>query len=81
MGKELHLENDLEVGKTNGFSNGSHEDEQDEEAMGTDDVKSPPPSKGKAGRRSKSNGDSKSRPFFFFLIMQSWVLKNQCVKI
>uniref|UniRef100_A0A8C7XGV9 DNA (cytosine-5)-methyltransferase n=1 Tax=Oryzias sinensis TaxID=183150 RepID=A0A8C7XGV9_9TELE len=62
LGKELHLEKDVEVGKTNGFSNGSHEDEQDEEAMGTDDVKSPPPSKGKAGRRSKSNGDSKKSP-------------------
>lgn len=77
MGKELHLEDDTQAGKTNGFSNGSHEDEQEEEAMGADDVKSPPASKGKAGRKVKSNGDSKSRRFLF--IMQSWILENYSV--
>ncbi len=72
LGKELHLENGSHVdgmeqnGKTNGFTNGSHKDEdgvdvamdvQEEEEA----VKSPSAPKGKGGRRSKANSDTKSK--------------------
>lgn len=70
LGKELHLENgshsdDAEKnGKTNGFSNGSHKDEHDEDVTMSvqeeESVKSPTSSKGKGGRRSKANSDTKS---------------------
>lgn len=51
-------------GKSNGFTNGSHKDEEDvtmdveeeEEA-----IKSPTAPKGKGGRRSKANSDNKSK--------------------
>lgn len=68
LGKELHLENgshaddEEQNGKTNAFTNGSHKDEdvamdvQEEEEA----VKSPTASKGKGGRRSKANSDTKS---------------------
>lgn len=72
LGKELNLENGSHVdgveqnGKTNGFTNGSHKDEDGEDAtMDTQEdeeaVKSPTASKGKGGRRSKANSDTKSR--------------------
>lgn len=58
LGKELHLEN----GNSNGYTNGSHKGEEasmdvqeEEETM-----KSPTASKGKGGRRSKANSDTKS---------------------
>lgn len=72
LGKELHLENgshsdDAEKnGKTNGFSNGSHKDEHDEDVTMSvqeeeeESVKSPTASKGKGGRKSKANSDTKS---------------------
>uniref|UniRef100_A0A672JJ28 DNA (cytosine-5)-methyltransferase n=1 Tax=Salarias fasciatus TaxID=181472 RepID=A0A672JJ28_SALFA len=63
LGKELPLENGVEQnGRANGFSNGSHDDEtmgvQEEEEA----VKSPTAAKGKGGRRSKSNSDTKKSP-------------------
>lgn len=61
LGKELHHEN----GSSNGYTNGSHKEgdgedagmdvQEEEEAM-----KSPTASKGKGGRRSKANSDTKS---------------------
>lgn len=61
LGKELHLEN----GNSNGYTNGTHKDgdgedanmdvQEEEEAM-----KSPTASKGKGGRKSKANSDTKS---------------------
>ena len=78
LGKELHLENGSHVdgveqnGKSNGFTNGSHKEEADDVAMGSQEeeeeeeleaaVKSPTASKGKGGRRSKGNSDTKSKP-------------------
>lgn len=72
LGKELHLENGSHAdgveqnGKTNGYTNGSHKDQDDEDvSMGVDEeeeaVKSPAAPKGKGGRRSKSNSDTKSK--------------------
>lgn len=70
--KELNLENGSHVdgveqnGKTNGFTNGSHKHEdgvdvtmdvQEEEEA----IKSPTGPKGKGGRRSKANSDTKSK--------------------
>lgn len=61
LGKELHLEN----GNSNGYTNGSHKDEDGEEASmdvqeEEETMKSPTASKGKGGRRSKTNSDTKS---------------------
>lgn len=61
LGKELHLEN----GNSNGYANGSHKDDEGEEAnmdvQEEDEAKkSPTASKGKGGRRSKANADAKS---------------------
>lgn len=76
LGKELSLENGSSVdglehnGKTNGFANGSHKDEDSGNiTMGEDDseaVKSPGAPKGKGGRRSKANSDSKSKFYCVF---------------
>ena len=71
LGKELNLGNGSHVdgveqkGKANGFSNGSHKDEDGEDATmdvqeEEEAVKSPTASKGKGGRRSKANSDTKS---------------------
>lgn len=71
LGKELSLENGSHVdgaeqnGKTNGFTNGSHKDEDSEDvAMEVPEeeeaLKSPTASKGKGGRKSKSNSDTPS---------------------
>lgn len=73
LGKELRLENGSHVdgeqnGKTNGLSNGSHKDEEAEDVTmdvqegeeAEEAVKSPTASKGKAGRKSKGNSDTKS---------------------
>lgn len=78
LGKELHLENGSHVdaeqnGKTNGLSNGSHKDEEGEDVTmdvqegeeADEAVKSPTASKGKGGRKSKGNSDTKSMLFFF----------------
>lgn len=61
LGKELHHEN----GKSNGYINGSHKDEDGEDAVmdvqeEEEAMKSPTASKGKGGRRSKANTDTKS---------------------
>lgn len=72
LGKELHLENGSHVdgveqnGKMNGFTNGAHKDEEGEEVTmdmqeEEEAVKSPTASKGKGGRRSKANSDTKSK--------------------
>lgn len=72
LGKELHLENGSHVdgaeqnGKMNGFTNGSHKDEDSEDVtMDSQEeeeaIKSPTAPKGKGGRRSKANSDSKSK--------------------
>ena len=68
LGKELHLENgshaadEEQNGKTNGFTNGSHKDEDGEDVTMEEEeaVKSPTAAKGKGGRRSKANSDTKS---------------------
>lgn len=72
LGKELHLENGSHAdgeqnGKTNGLSNGSHKEEGEDATMDVQEgeeaeeaVKSPTASKGKGGRKSKGNSDSKS---------------------
>lgn len=71
LGNELHHENGSPVdgveqnGKKNGFTNGSHKDEDGENATmdvqeDEEAVKSPTASKGKGGRRSKTNSDTKS---------------------
>lgn len=68
LGKELHHENGAEQnGKANGFTNGSHKSEDGEDvSMDTQEeeeeeaVKSPTAPKGKGGRRSKANSDTKS---------------------
>lgn len=71
LGKELHLENGSHVdgveqnGKTNGFTNGSHKDEDSEDVtidvQGEEETaKSPTAPKGKGGRKSKANSDAKS---------------------
>lgn len=74
LGKELCLENGSHAdgveqnGKTNGFTNGSHKDEDDGDVTmaGEEEeaVKSPTASKGKGGRKSKSNADTKSEQSF-----------------
>lgn len=61
LGKELHHEN----GNSNGYTNGSYTDGNGEDAvMGVQEeeeaMKSPTASKGKGGRRSKANSDTKS---------------------
>lgn len=74
LGKELHIENGSHAdgteqnGKTNGFTNGSHKDEDSEEVTmdvqeeeDEEAVKSPTAPKGKGGRRSKGNSDPKSK--------------------
>lgn len=72
LGKELNLENGSHVdgmeknGKTNGFTNGSHKDEDGEDVTmdmheEEEAVKSPTAPKGKGGRRSKANSDNKSK--------------------
>ena len=69
--KELNLENGShddgmeQNGKTNGFTNGSHKDEDGEDVTmdvqeEEEAVKSPTATKGKGGRRSKANSDTKS---------------------
>lgn len=69
LGKELHLEKDVDDveqnGKTNGSSNGSQKDENTEDVTmdvqeEEEAVKSPTASKGKGGRKSKANSDTKS---------------------
>uniref|UniRef100_A0A665UGH7 DNA (cytosine-5)-methyltransferase n=1 Tax=Echeneis naucrates TaxID=173247 RepID=A0A665UGH7_ECHNA len=73
LGKELNLENGSHVdgveqnGKTNGFTNGSHKEEDVEDATmdvqeEEEAVKSPAAPKGKGGRRSKANSDTKKSP-------------------
>lgn len=71
LGKELHLENGSHVdgveqnGKMNGFTNGSHKDDGEDVTMDVQEeeeaVKSPTASKGKGGRKSKANSDTKSK--------------------
>lgn len=69
LGKELNLENGSHVegveqnGKTNGFTNGSHKDEDVTMDVPEEEVaiKSPTGPKGKGGRRSKANSDTKSK--------------------
>lgn len=71
LGKELHLENGSHVdgveqnGKMNGFTNGSHKDDGEDVTMDVQEeeeaVKSPTASKGKSGRKSKANSDTKSK--------------------
>lgn len=84
LGKELNLENGAHAdsleqnGKTNGFTNGSHKDE-DSEAVTMDvqeeeeAVKSPTAPKGKGGRRSKANSDTKSK------FETTFVSSNRCI--
>uniref|UniRef100_A0A8D3EAM3 DNA (cytosine-5)-methyltransferase n=1 Tax=Scophthalmus maximus TaxID=52904 RepID=A0A8D3EAM3_SCOMX len=74
LGKELNVENGShgadgaeQNGKTNGFTNGSHKEEDGEDATmdvqeEEEAVKSPTAPKGKGGRRSKANSDSKKSP-------------------
>ncbi|KAF3846191.1 hypothetical protein F7725_003269 [Dissostichus mawsoni] len=73
LGKELHLEKGSHVddveqnGKTNGSSNGSQKDENTEDVTmdvqeEEEAVKSPTASKGKGGRKSKANSDTKKSP-------------------
>lgn len=82
LGKELHFENGSHVdgveqnGKTNGFTNGSHKDEDSEDitmdGQGEEEtVKSPTAPKGKGGRKSKANSDTKSKfsDFLFFFLV------------
>lgn len=80
LGKELHLENGSHVddveqnGKTNGFTNGSHKDEDSEDVTmdaqeEEEAVKSPTASKGKGGRRSKANSDTKSKLDFLSMFL------------
>lgn len=71
LGKELHLENGSHVdgveqnGKMNGFTNGSHKDDGEDVTMGVQEeeeaLKSPTAPKGKGGRKSKANSDTKSK--------------------
>lgn len=71
LGKELHLENGSHVdgveqnGKMNGFTNGSHKDDGEDVIMDVQEeeeaVKSPTAPKGKGGRKSKANSDTKSK--------------------
>lgn len=78
LGKELNFENGShgdsveQNGKTNGFTNGSHKEEDGEDAtMDTQEdeetVKSPTP-KGKGGRKSKANSDTKSKFMVYFFV-------------
>ena len=71
LGKELHLENGVEQnGKTNGFTNGSHKEENSEDVTMDEEeeaVKSPTASKGKGGRKSKANSDTKSKYLITFV--------------
>lgn len=71
LGKELLLETGSHVdgveqnGKTTGFTNGSHKDKNSEDVTmevqeEEEAVKSPSASKGKGGRKSKANSDTKS---------------------
>lgn len=69
LGKELHLENGSLVdgaeqnGKANGFANGSHKEDEDVNMATEQDeteTKSPAAPKGKGGRRSKANSETKS---------------------
>lgn len=80
LGKELHLENGSHVddveqnGKTNGFTNGSHKDEDSEDVTmdaqeEEEAVKSPTGPKGKGGRRSKANSDTKSKLDFLSIFL------------
>lgn len=72
LGKELHLENGVEQnGKTNGFTNGSHKEENSEDVTMDEEeeaVKSPTASKGKGGRKSKANSDTKSKYLSIFVM-------------
>lgn len=72
LGKELNLENGSHVdgveqnGKTNGFTNGSHKEENGEDVTmdvqeEEEAIKSPTGPKGKGGRRSKANTETKSK--------------------
>lgn len=84
LGKELNLENGSHVegieqnGKTNGFTNGSHKDEDVTMDVQEEDVaiKSPTGPKGKGGRRSKASSDTKSK--FDMLQLHSTVVLIQC---
>lgn len=96
LGKELRLENgssrvdgEQQNGKTNGLSNGSHKDEEAEDASmdvqegeeeeAEEAVKSPAASKGKGGRKSKGNSDSKS-VLCFFCVPRSQKMINHVIR-
>jgi len=76
LGKELCLENgshDDSV-EQNGKTNGSHKDKVNEDVtMGVQEeeeaVKSPTASKGKGGRKSKTNSDTKSNSEFLSIFV------------
>lgn len=79
LGKELNLENGSHLdaveqnGKANGVKNGSVKEEKSEDvSMDSQEdeeeaVKSPTAPKGKSGRRSKANSDTKSKSVVIYL--------------